>query len=234
LAWSEYWRSKWSAKKVSPAFSPSGLAHFDNAELTFKGVVDGDLVVTCYSLTPFPDQWSTPIGEPRFALHISGCLDSIVLDETGGGAFWMLLPTGTTIEMMSLVETTPETSNQLRVIEGEFPVTMPGLPQAENFLYHKKEVTVLRTTPGTFRVTYPHQYPQFTYPNPFFFQDRQRTYVATSEAVPMIAQMISNPNLIGPIERSIDLQDFKYPNLPDPGDPPIFQTDITLAKLFTG
>jgi hypothetical protein len=46
--------------------------------------------------------------------------------------------------------------------------------------------------------------------------------------------MIVNPNVIGPIQRSIDLQDFKYLNLPDPGDPVIFETDTGGRQAVQG
>ena len=38
------------------------------------------------------------------------------------------------------------------------------------------EITLLESTPGTFRLLAPHQDSQFTFQSPFFFQDGQRTY----------------------------------------------------------
>jgi hypothetical protein len=179
LAWSEYKRGRWVAKRLSEEwvrgekFSWRDVLPPQQA-FTCKAIVrdDGMLIrVHAYRGLIYP--W--PLAQFRF----NGCGSAPLVEQLAwefGPNPPVVLADGTLMEGMQLVESAegrPDTGDRLVLQAGDFPTT--GVSELW-FILAKERITTLERTPGWFRLLTPAQDEQFTSQRPFFYADERRSY----------------------------------------------------------
>lgn len=238
LAWSELRQGKWQPKRLSarsieaPHFSVAGFAPSESFTCKLIGGQD-ELVVRVYAYTLARYPW--PLGEFRFA----GCKsapDTAKLAYGMGPLPPVVLPDGTMMRGQQLVEfATPigDTGGKLVLFTGTFPTTGVAEPLFDDA---KKNLPVLNTTPGTYRVVSAAQDVQFTSQRPFFFQDQTRSFVVTPRSIQVpprrwfLEEQLSPGILDMVLERHyLDTK----PVLPDPIGPVADLADPLIHELTT-
>ncbi len=195
LAWSEYRNMKWSAKQISKEFfvskeEPAGSKdtglnprdrHF------FRAIInpDGKLILRIFM------QWFDQPGMPIGEFSLSGCLGSVRVFYQ----HWYVESRGLD-ELKKIVS-----PMQVREEGAYYEISKPPDTLVDGMTYEEKEeitqqvdhpltletektdIEVLLSTPGTFRLLYPHQDEQFLSQRPFFYQDDTKTFFVVPEDV---------------------------------------------------
>ena len=218
LNWSQYKAGRWTAKSQSqeslstyhrPPFT--GFDAPEKSKHTFKALIEtnDNLVIRVYQTYLGNDL----LGEFRF----TGCKGSIDTVELLGTAQSGLLvtPENSEISFMTFLENPG--SGKLILVTGDFGDNL----NLQVNTYSTVDVPALDSTPSSYEVLYPHQYPQYVLQAPFFYQDDRRTYFATPETV-NLPWIFKNPQSVISVYASDTL--VRPPVIGSaPGDPPIFE-----------
>jgi len=197
MAYSERKKGGWTAKKITPdpiisQYSANGTSYLINANVhSFRAFESGgDLIIRCIQDASFPAGTGI-VGDFQF----TGCGGKVLaidrktfgstIDSSGAIVFNVvgtspvhktLSPPGTESQNIGFKE--QMAGYPLNLWEGNV-YSLPYYIQLSDTL---DEVPVLSSTPGTFRLTVPHQDMQFTSQRPFFYQDDNRSFFITPGA----------------------------------------------------
>jgi peptidoglycan hydrolase-like protein with peptidoglycan-binding domain len=195
LAWSEYKNNKWSAKQLSSEYlqteSITELPTRNN--FYFKAFVNESLTVRCYCYEPIT---GTALIEPNFYLvgnfDFAGCHGTITHQNQNQPLEFVVRPYNSAPDFMTF--RADSTFGNLTLIAGDFGENLNLDRNA--YEQNKIEIPTLNQTKSTYRLLYPHQYPQFVLQAPFFYQDDRRTYFVTPRETQDLITAVTQPNLV--------------------------------------
>jgi Tc toxin complex TcA C-terminal TcB-binding domain/ABC toxin N-terminal region/Neuraminidase-like domain len=201
LAWSEYKRGRWVAKRLSEQwvrgemFSWRELLLPEQAFTCKAYADDAGLTVRVYAYRGMI--WPWPLAQFRFDGCGSAPLVELLAWDFGPDAP-VVLADGTLMEGMQLVEAPevpPHTADRLVLQAGTFPTSGENMWDLDNA---KQRIPTLQRTPGRFRLLTPAQDEQFASQRPFFYADGRRSYHLTPRSVLIPPRLWYQPDYLDP------------------------------------
>ncbi len=175
IAWSEYKNGKWTPNKVSKEKFKAW--YYDKTDFLFKIPFPNseELFIDCLYWCKY-NSYDLFFYLKSFKLTSCEKIIHLVFDSRDASICsaynLQFIPPNTRIESMTFLE------------DGEYPLILNSgnTDILGKFIQNTREdILTLSKTPGTFIISYPHQFAQFVSQAPFFFTDDTRTFFVTPQ-----------------------------------------------------